>query len=127
MFTLLLMRRGPHHIVNYYTHGIYRTICGESHHKSTKVNTLSADNTFDGLCKTCKHYYDEMYQADLNYYPRDARGSVVFTEDMIYLHRIDIVGPKAKYSDVMNYRFSSKLNKYKRLILRDQVKIKNGK
>lgn len=127
MFTILLTRQGPIHIVNYYTNRTYLTICGKNYHKSVKLNTLSADNTFQGICHNCKHYYDEMYQSNLGHHPQDARGASIFTEDVISLHRDNFIGPKARHLSLVEYRYSVKINKYRRLIVRDRIRIKNGK
>ena len=121
MFTLLLVKNGPPHIVSYYNNGIYRTICGENFTKNNKINTLSGDNTFHGICNICRKYFDQMYQADLEYFTADARGTHVFTEEMLSLHRFNIMGPQAKSIDVLDFRFYAKLNKYRRLVSKSNL------
>lgn len=126
MFTLLLIRSGPPHIVNFYSNNSYRTICGESFTKNNNINTLSADNTFTGICNKCKGFYDKMHQADLDFYPENARSSSIFTEDMLFLHRLNIIGPRARYMDFVDYKFSAKISKYRRLLHKKQLKIKSS-
>lgn len=121
MFVFIMLRTGVTHIVNYRLgSGGFRTICSKTYHKVSQVNsitTLAADNTFPGMCMTCKKYYDEMYLSDLNEEPTMARNEVQLKhENIVDFQRYDIEGPKAKYEDVSGKKWWPKLIKYQRLV-----------
>jgi hypothetical protein len=94
--------------------GNYRTMCSKTFTKKMWLNTLAADNTFPGICTTCKTYYDDMYISDLNDDPQMARNEVQMGYyDLPDWHHADIEGPKAKFEDTMDRRWG-KLIRYQR-------------
>lgn len=116
MFVVLILRNGDSHAVAYrLNNGGYRTVCGKSFTKDLKMNTISSDDTFPGLCKNCKSYHDEMYRDDLNYDPRMSRSeaSTRYTDVLVY-NKLDIIGPKAQFEDVSDRRWP-KLIRYQRI------------
>ena len=122
MFSILILRTGPIHIINWHhPNGHFRTACGKSFTKNDKANTLAADNTFPGICSTCKSYYDQLYQADLDYSPTTLRSSGLLNrEDIVDLHKMDLVGPRAKFTASLEYRISVKMIRYQRLVHRSK-------
>jgi hypothetical protein len=123
MIVVLLLRRENPHIVNYYNgNDMYLTICGLNLKKKEIIETIAADDTFPGICTTCKHYMDLGYKADLNRFPREARGHAVFTEDMLKFHKLNILGPKSQYSDLLEFRITRKFSKYRRLTMKSGTK-----
>jgi hypothetical protein len=118
MFIVIMLRKGDIHIVNYrMSNGNYRTICSKTFSKKLKLNTLAADNTFDGICSTCKHHYDEMYLSDLNVATYMARNETQLKyNNILDFNRYNIEGPQIKYEDAVGRRWWPKLVKYQRLI-----------
>lgn len=123
MFAVLFTRNGDVHAVSYrLNNGNYRTICGKNFPKSTMMNTLASDNTFPGICSTCKSYYDEMYLDDLEYDPRLACSeSSTKYNDVLEFQRFNIEGPKARYEDLMD-RHWQRLVRYQRLAKKSKKK-----
>lgn len=99
MFVFLIDRKSNLHIVDFqHAQGRYRTICGKIYHQKDKISTLSADNTFDGLCQDCKRFYDDMYSSDLEDDIRVARSNVFHSMSHIAdYHHLEFLGPKSKY------------------------------
>jgi hypothetical protein len=114
MFTVLILRQGPIHIVNWrQPNGGFRTVCSKTFTRSDLMNVIAADNTFPGICSTCKRYTDEMYQSDLDTMPRSARSRPL--ADVVEFNRADFLGPRAKFEDILVRRVSTKIIKYQRL------------
>lgn len=99
MFVFLINRRGQTHIVDFYNPGQarYRAICGNVFFKKDHLITLAADNTFHGICITCRNYYDDMVISDLNFEPQMLRGEPHRLEDLLTLNKMGILGPEDKY------------------------------
>jgi hypothetical protein len=119
MFAVIMLRKGDIHIVDYTINNDkqIRTICQKQFSKKLKPNTLAADNTFPGMCKTCKAFYDEMYISDLNHDPRMARNESQFRYyHLLDAHRYEMEGPQVKFGDRVNWRWWVKLVKYQRLL-----------
>jgi hypothetical protein len=115
MIVVLLMRDGSNHIVNYKMHHGFRTFCYKTIKNNNQINTFSADNTFPGLCRTCKEAFDSMYQDDLDYDPSTARNQFYDKfVDLLTFHRYEYLGPKPKFDP--NFRASKKLEKYQRIL-----------
>src|SRR5574339_89618 len=99
MFVFLIDRKGTTHVVDYQNNsGRYRTICSKLFHQKENIITLAADNTFDGLCRDCKRFYDDMYNSDLEDDIQMARSQVqpgMYT--LVDFHRMELMGPKDKY------------------------------
>lgn len=121
MFVALYLRTGQIHIVSYRQRdGNYRTICNKTIKPIDRLNTLAADNTFPGMCRTCKSDHDSMYQADLDDDPRMARNTS--QNDYIFYskwHHGDFMGPKREYEHLVE-RTWYKLVRYQRLITRSK-------
>lgn len=99
MFIIVIGRSGATHIVDYQIRDGFRSICGKVYSKSDKVNTLAADNIFDGICKTCSRIYADMYTSDLEHDPRMARNNFQQTlYSLLRYHKVNICGPQSKYS-----------------------------
>lgn len=80
------------------------------------MNVLSANNTFDNLCKDCKGQLDQQHSFILKRKPSLIR-SLRFDRyyDLVFMHKHNYMGPKAKYTDLIE-KFWSKLIKYKKSI-----------
>lgn len=117
MLTALFLRNQEAHIVSFrLSNGNYRTICGKVTQKKDRVNTLAADNTFPGTCSVCKNFYDEMYQADLNASPNEARSQTVTNmKTKFSWHEYHLIGDSHKYAN-MDHKFWPKLHKLSKLI-----------
>lgn len=123
MLTVLLLQNGECHINSYkLSNGNYRTVCSKTVDKQSHVNTLSADDTFPGTCPTCRRYYDEMYQDDLDSKAAMARSmSNINLKSTLDHHRANIAGPEADYSEIED-RGWWRLTKYQRLIPKGKQK-----
>lgn len=114
MMLVLLLPNGECHINSYrLTNGNYRTVCAITIEKNAQNNTLSADDTFPGTCETCKRYYDEMYQDDLNHQPAMAR-SITYNkyQSILDYHRSGIMGPEVDHYGIEERQWW-RINKYK--------------
>lgn len=119
MFLFVINRNGKTHIVDYYSNYRYRVICGEVLYKKNHITTLSADNTFNYICKNCRKYYDDMYNSDLNCDPRMAYGEPRRLPDLLLFNSVGFFGPQEDYLLSVN-RVWSKFNRYKQLINRNK-------
>jgi hypothetical protein len=96
MFIFIMDRFNSTHIVDFKNNqGKYRTICGKYFFQN--IVTLGADNTFNGICKSCKRYYDEMYFSDLEEVIRMARSTTTDYSSFPEFHRYNFMGPRANY------------------------------
>lgn len=116
MFIFLIDRLNETHIVDFKDNkGKYRTLCSKVYYQHQNITTLSADNTFNGMCSNCKRYYDEMYLFDLNEVTRIARSPINdYSNDVMY-HKMNLIGPKASYETAWD-RVWGKLSKAKSVI-----------
>jgi len=77
VITILIPRLGLSHILNYRLHnGKWRTLCQMDLPKDPTMTTLSADDTFPGICRACKESHDKYYQDNLEYNLQSARNMV---------------------------------------------------
>lgn len=128
MLTILMLRNGENHIVSFRRpNGNYNTICGKMIVKSPQINTISADNTFTGLCPNCKKDSDSMYSDDLNDFTIMARNNSTFhLSRRLEYNRDGIQGPDVTYYDIEDRNWY-KFNKYKKLIPKAKKTGKNKK
>lgn len=128
MLTVLLLRNGESHIVSYrQPNGNYRTICAKTILKTSRLNTLSLDNTYNGICAICKKHADSMYQDDLNDFTVMARNNSTFHLARRLEHNRDgIEGPSMTYYDIEDRNWQ-RLNKYKKLVPKAKKTGKNKK
>lgn len=117
MFTAILSKNKGIHIINFrFGNGTYKTMCGKNFSTNSRINTLSFDNTFNGLCKKCKFFYDDMYSSDLEDYPEISRSITQQRfSSLLFFHRNESLGPKLKFEN-LTYRFWKKFLKYQRLV-----------
>lgn len=117
MFSFLITRSGPIHIITYQSsNGKYNTVCAKRFSAQNCINILAADNTFPGICNTCKEYYDARYFNALKYQPSLVRNEDFHKfYDLADYHRYNVIGPQIKYTDAFD-RYWSRLNRYKKLI-----------
>lgn len=116
MFVFIIDRSNKTHVVDFKNNqGKYRTLCGQTYYQNQNITTLSADNTFNGICQNCKRYYDEMYLSDLNEAIRIARSAINDHSNIVMFHKMDLMGPKASYETAWG-RVWSKLGKAKLVI-----------
>lgn len=113
MFVFIMDRARNTHIVDFKnSQGKFRTVCGKNFFQKDIITTLGADNTFHGICKTCKNNFDDLYLLDLNNNLQMVRSVSEIYSDIIKFHRHDFIGPRALYEDVF-YRRWTKLNRAK--------------
>lgn len=124
MFVFIISRSNDTHVVDWKNiQGKYRTLCGKFLFQRQNIITLGADNTFPGICLTCKRYYDEMYSVDLENDIRMLRSSIRDHSSLPIFHRYNFRGPKAEYeSTLRGGRSWNKLN-----IAKSFIKNKNNK
>lgn len=116
MFIFIMGRSDDTHVVDFKNiQGKYRTLCGKTFYQKQNITTLGADNTFPGICQTCKKYYDEMYSSDLESDIRILRSTIRELSSIPTYHRYDFIGPKAKYEPVWD-RAWSKLTRAKSVL-----------
>jgi hypothetical protein len=98
MFIFLIDRHGSTHVVDYQnSQGRYRTLCSKIFTRKDNITTLAADNTFSGLCRECKRYYDDMYNSDLEDDLQMVRSNQNGMYSLLDFHRAEIMGPKDKH------------------------------
>jgi hypothetical protein len=114
MFIVIYPRIGTPHIFNFQlSNGQLRTMCGKNITKENTLTTISGDAVFPGLCSSCSHQIDEMYQDDLKEDPRIARNS--WQARLPYLrshHYYEILGPAGLAYDLANRSWNT-LNRAK--------------
>ncbi len=116
MFIFIMSRSNETHVIDFKNvQGKYRTLCGKTFHQKQNITTLGSDNTFSGICQTCKRYYDEMYFSDLNNDVRIVRSTIRDSSSLLTYHRYDFIGPKATYEPAWDRRWN-KLNRAKSFI-----------
>jgi len=108
MFIVIYPRVGMPHIFSFQlSTGQFRTMCGKNITKENTLNTISGDAVFPGLCLTCSHQINEMYEDDLKDNPRIARNS--WQGRLPYLrshHYYEIFGPAGFVYDLTNRSWS---------------------
>jgi len=112
-------RTGEAHIIGWTTSkGNHYTLCDRYFKKARWLQTYALDNSFSGVCKTCKHAYDTMYKDDLELFLSMAHGGLV--EDLVDdLEHMEKGRLKIQYIyDKLQYRVWDKLTKYKNLLNR---------
>lgn len=116
MFIFITSRSNETHIVDFKNiQGKYRTLCGKICYQKQNITTLGSDNTFPGICPTCKRYYDEMYKSDLEENIRILRSSIRDNENLLSYHRYEFAGPKAEFEPAWD-RVWTKLIRFKSII-----------
>lgn len=120
MFIALFVRDGSSHILCYRTlNGDYRSLCGRALSKKDCVNTIGCDSTFNGLCRYCKEYHEEGYEAALEYDPSLARNKLQNRlKDIPFYQKAGIQGHIARNYSALVYREWPTLSKYRRKIIR---------
>ncbi|SRR5260370_11018435 len=117
MFIVLMPRLSIPHILSYrLSNGGWRTICNKILPKDATMITLSADNTYPGICRACKKRQDDDYKEELNYDPRVARNS--YQSGLYYIADYitdNIISVEDIYS-YLNRRKWRKLEKYKSVV-----------
>lgn len=97
-------RSGTSHIVSFRLgNGNWRTVCGKVLKKELTMTILAADNTYPGLCSSCKSTEDYIYKQELKYNPRIARNC--FQNHMC--HTVDYI-QNGMMSVSENYHFLEK-------------------
>lgn len=116
MFLFIINRAGSTHIIDFKNYqGKYRTLCGKNFYQHQNITTLSADNTFSGICSLCKSSYDDMYSSDLEYGIRTARSTITNHTNLPTFHYYNFLGPQEKYEPAWN-RVWTKLSRAKLVI-----------
>jgi hypothetical protein len=123
MFIVLMPRLGLSHILSYrLANGNWRSLCNKILIQDSTMLTLSADNTYSGLCRICKDDQDCNYQDELNYDPRESRNNFQSS-----LYRIvdyiqsGLTSTEDAYGNIVKRRWR-RLERYKHL-LNPKIKI----
>lgn len=117
MLVALIERNGKSHILAYKApNGNYSSICGHRFPKPSKLNVISIDGTFPGMCIHCKKQMDSILEQNLKYAPRYVRSRTQMKLESTYDgNKFNYRGPQVDYGDAF-YRYWARLNRYMGLI-----------
>lgn len=100
MILVIMNRDGQMHIFAYrQVDGNYRTVCEKTIARTSRMNTISSDNSFSGLCDACKKQFDLAYYFNLEYNINILRNkNQLQYYTLRKYHQHEMLGPTESYS-----------------------------
>lgn len=114
------------HIMAYEVPNGYIALCDANVPKEY-TNTLACDNSFDGICKSCKLAYDSSAKWALDGLGgRAYSSSINYNGVLLAYHKGDILGPEPRYEGLLRRKWP-KITNLQRLISRKGKRAKRSK